>query len=173
MSSPLKLRIRVRVLACLAAALFGACLAGAAELWEFDARSFVQIREAGATRPLVVAFWSTTCPPSAEDMTLFARLHRAYPDIKVVLVAADAPELRPKVERFLAGHDLAGIETWQFGDEAEERLRYSVDRAWRGELPRAYFCASDGTMIVRSGVPDEKWATDWFAHASATLKPSR
>jgi hypothetical protein len=49
-------------------------------------------------------------------------------------------------------------------------LRYSVDRTWRGELPRAYFCEADGAGVVRSGVPDEKWAGDWFRQADAAAR---
>jgi thiol-disulfide isomerase/thioredoxin len=167
MNFPFQRHPHLRLLACLAAALLASAAAKAAELRVFTSRSFAEIREAGAGRPFVVAFWSTTCSPCAEEMTVLAQLHRAHPAVKVVLVAADGPELQSKVKRFLARHDLGDIETWQFGDEAEERLRYSVDHAWRGELPRAYFFGADGAVIMRSGVPDQKWASDWFATAAA------
>jgi thiol-disulfide isomerase/thioredoxin len=170
MNTLLPARILSRALVGVAVALLGLGCAHAAELRVFNDRSFTAIRQAAADRPLVVAFWSTTCSPCAEEMSVFARLHHAYPSIKVVLVAADAPELRPKVERFLARFELGRIETWQFGDQAEERLRYSVDHAWRGELPRAYFFAADGSLTVQSGVPDEQWAADWFAQADTGAK---
>lgn len=167
MNTRLRARLVCRTLA-LVVALLAAGAAQAAELRVFNDRSFAEIRRDAAGRPLVVAFWSTTCSPCAEEMSVFARLHRTYPSVKVVLVAADAPELRPKVERFLARFELGRIEAWQFGEQAEERLRYSVDHAWRGELPRAYFFAADGSLTVQSGVPDEQWATDWFARAESS-----
>ena len=89
----------------------------------------------------------------------------------VVLVAADGPELRPKVERFLERYALDSLETWQFGDDAEERLRYAVDHTWRGELPRAYFFSATGETSVKSGVPEESWLTDWFKQANAVAAP--
>ena len=167
----LKRHVSLRVLACLAGALFAVGSAGAAELQVFTVRSFADIRQASADRPLVVAFWSTTCAPCAEEMSVLARLHRTYPAVRVVLVAADGPELRPKVERFLERYALDSLETWQFGDDAEERLRYAVDHAWRGELPRAYFFSATGETSVKSGVPEESWLTDWFKQANAVAAP--
>lgn len=149
-----------------AAAVFAIGATKAVELREFTSRSFTEIRDAAAGRPLVVVFWSTACVPCADEMGVLARLHRAYPSVNIQLVAVDPPGLRPKVERFLARHELGAIETWQFGGEAEERLRYSVDRSWRGELPRAYFLGADGGMVFRSGVLDEKAAAEWFAKAA-------
>lgn len=165
MNRSFHLSIRCRMFACIVGALLAIGAAEAAELQVFTARSFADIRKAHADRPLVVAFWSTACAPCAEEMSVLAKLHRSHPAVKVVLVAADAPDLRPKVERFLAHHDLGGIDVWQFDEEAEERLRFSVDHTWRGELPRAYFFDARGKMTTRSGVPDEKWATDWFVRA--------
>lgn len=153
---------RWTMLLSLACTLFALGAAAAPELRVFTARSFAAIREAADGGPLVVAFWSTTCAPCAEELGLLARLHRDFPRVKVVLVAADAPELRPKVERFLSRYAMGSVELWQFGDESEDRLRYSVDHAWRGELPRAYFIGGDGQSITRSGGPDEPWAVKWF-----------
>lgn len=154
--------------------LFTLGVSAAPELRVFTAGSFAAIRAATEGRPMVVAFWSTTCAPCAEELGLLARLHREFPRVKVVLVAADAPELRPQVERFLSRYAIGSVELWQFGAEAEDRLRYSVDRAWRGELPRAYFIGVDGQPLTRSGVPDETWAGEWFQreNAAATVPAS-
>lgn len=162
-----------RLLACLALMLGAAGPAGAAEPRPFDSDSFARIREAGAGRPLVVAFWSTTCAPCAEELAILVRLHREHPGVRMVFVAADPPALREKVERFLSRFELGRIEVWQFGDEADERLRYSVDRSWRGEVPRAYFFTAARELTVQSGVLDEAQAADWLARAEAAAPSSK
>jgi thiol-disulfide isomerase/thioredoxin len=168
MNRLLNIRFLCQALVWLAGAQCVVGRAISAELHVFETDSFAQIREAGTGSPLIVAFWSTTCAPCAEEMRMLAELHRQYPAVRMAMVAADTPELRPKVERFLARYDLRGIELWQFGDEAEERLRYAVDPKWRGELPRAYFFDGKSRMIVQSGVPDHEWLRAWFARESAS-----
>jgi hypothetical protein len=69
------------------------------------------------------------------------------------------------VERFLQRQDLGKIEAWQFGDAAEERLRYTVDPTWHGELPRAVFFNPKHEPTAHSGVPDAAWTEAWFAAA--------
>lgn len=140
--------------------------ASAAELLLFTSRSFSEIRAANEGRPLVVSFWSVNCEPCKAEMAVLKRMHRAHPAVRVVLVSADPPALRPIVVRFLHRNDLGGFEIWQFGDEPEERLRYSVDRTWRGELPRAYFFDGKGGRTAHSGLPDEAWVEAWFAQAA-------
>ena len=144
-------------------ALTGA--ARAAEVQTLTPQSFATIRERFAGRAFLVAFWSVNCEPCKAEIALIARLHREYPDVPVVLIAADQPPLRPVVERFLGRQELGRIEAWQFGDAAEERLRYSVDPTWHGELPRAVFFSSKHEPTVHSGVPDADWTKAWFAAA--------
>lgn len=151
----------------LTSALFSLGAAAASELRIFNAHSFTEIREAAKGRPVVVAFWSTTCAPCAHELGLLARLQQEFPRVNVVLIAADPPELKPKVAQFLRHAATGAAKLWQFNEESEDRLRYSVDHAWRGELPRAYFIGADGTMITRSGVPDEAWSADWFRREAA------
>lgn len=147
--------------------LAGGRSAGAAEIQTLTPGSFAAIRERFAGRPFLVAFWSVNCEPCKAEIALLGRLHREYPEVPVVLIAADPPSLRPAVERFLRGRDLGRIETWQFGDAAEERLRYTVDPTWHGELPRAIFFSASHVPTAHSGVPDAASTQAWFAAARA------
>jgi thiol-disulfide isomerase/thioredoxin len=142
--------------------------AAAPELRTFDARSLAAIKQAHAGRPFMVAFWSVSCEPCREEMMIVADLHRRYPKVPIVLVAADAPAHREAVVRFLRGYKLGQIETWQFGDESMERLRYSVDRSWAGELPRSYFFNAKHEATAHSGAVDAKWLGEWLAQAERT-----
>ncbi|MEI6463852.1 MAG: TlpA family protein disulfide reductase [Verrucomicrobiota bacterium] len=137
----------------------------AAEVQTLTPTSFAAIRERFSGRAFLVAFWSVNCEPCKAEITLIAGLHRSYPDVPVVLIAADQPSLRPAVVRFLGRQELGRIETWQFGDAAEERLRYTVDPTWHGELPRAVFFDAKHAPTAHSGVPDAAWTKAWFAAA--------
>ena len=133
----------------------------------FDSRSFTAIREAHAGRAFLVVFWSVSCEPCAEEMMIVAELHRQFPEVPIALVAADAPAQAPAVLRFLSRHSLGKIETWQFGNESMERLRYSVDRTWTGELPRTYVFEATHASTAKSGIVDETWLRAWMEKAQA------
>lgn len=131
----------------------------------FTSASFAALRQTHAGQPFVVAFWSVSCEPCAEEIMVLTELHRAFPSVPVVLVAADPPSQRAAVVRFLARHALGRIETWQFGDEPVERLRYSVEKSWTGELPRLYVFEADSTCTARSGVVETAWLRTWMTEA--------
>lgn len=147
------------VLALLAAA--GAAAAGG--LRPFDAGSFTAIRAAQAGKPFVLAFWSASCAPCREELAHWGAWRRAHPGVGFVLVATDPAPDHPQAEALLAGHDMKGIETWGFADDYAEPLRWSVDKAWRGELPRAYFFDAAHRAEARSGRLDETWVRAWLA----------
>ena len=168
----MKLRIPLLVLVWLAA---GALLARAVEpvLKTFDSATLAQVRAAQAARPFVVVFWSVTCEPCRDELALLASLVRRYPGVRVLLVAADAPDRRGAVLRTLAAFDLAGIELWQFGDEPAERIRYAVDRTWRGELPRTYFHDAQQRVTAFTGCVTPEEFEAWLISASAPAAVSR
>ena len=43
-------------------------------------------------------------------------------------------------------------EMWSFGSEPMERLRYSIDAKWRGEMPRTYWFTKKANGAAHSGV---------------------
>ena len=136
--------------------------APAVELRTFTARSFAEVKKANAGQAFIVAFWSVTCEPCREEMRIFADLHRRFPKVPIILVAADPPTTRPAVVRFLGNYKLGRIGTWQFDDDSAERLRYSVDKSWAGELPRSYFFNSAHEFTAKSGVVDARWLKAWL-----------
>jgi thiol-disulfide isomerase/thioredoxin len=138
----------------------------AGELRPFDAKSLTVIRQTQAGRPFVLAFWSIHCAPCKDEIVLFAALKRKYPHVPILLVAADPPEVKAAVVRFLAGQQLGKIELWAFADGFAERVRYAVDPKWQGELPRTYFFDAAHRATARSGALDPEWVEAWFAQAA-------
>ena len=77
---------------------------------------------------------------------------------------------RAKVLRTLAQYKPGPVENWAFADEFAERVRFSVDRSWRGELPRTYFYDAAHNADVHSGRIDMRRADAWFAQQGARAR---
>jgi thiol-disulfide isomerase/thioredoxin len=152
------------------AAWLGVALASAAEPRPFSVKSLEEIRWANQGRPFLLAFWSVNCEPCKEELSVIAALHRKFPNVPVVLVAADPPGLKPAVVRLLAGYELGRIETWQFAEDFAEKIRHAVDRAWRGELPRTYFFDAAHAKTAHSGLLDRREAESWFERAATRAR---
>ena len=147
------------------------CAAGGAAadhitLRPFDADSMAAIRAQYAGRPFVLAFWSTTCEPCRKEMTLWRGLKLRYPQMPVVLVAAEGPADQAAITAFLMRYNPGPVQHWMFADEFAERVRYSVDKSWRGEMPRTYFFDSTHAAEPHSGLLDRRMAEQWFRNNS-------
>jgi hypothetical protein len=103
-------------------------------------------------------------------MSQWGPLQRRYPDVAILLVATDAPRDRPMLEQMLARYDLAGVQKWAYADEFEERVRFGVDRAWGGELPRTYLFDAAHRAQARSGPADLGWLEPWLAQQVTASK---
>jgi thiol-disulfide isomerase/thioredoxin len=157
---------RAASLFLVAAALLCADAAASHEPRPFDGTSLEAIRHANRGRPFVLSLWSVHCEPCRHEMPLWRELQKKHPGVRVVLVAADNPGELERIKRFLTQHDPGPVESWRYADDFEERIRYSIDPKWRGELPRTYFFDANHKPIARSGVPDAQWAEKWFAGVS-------
>jgi thiol-disulfide isomerase/thioredoxin len=136
--------------------------AHAGELKPFGAGSMAQIRAEQTGKPHLIALWSLTCPPCHEELTLLGKFRRTYPELRLVLIATDAPQDTPALNEILHRHGLEHADNWVFADEFVERLRYEIDPAWHGELPRSYL--SDGkTVDAVSGKLSREQLERWRA----------
>src|SRR5690606_25114683 len=113
-------------------------------------------------RPFVLALWSIYCAPCRKEMAYWNEFRHKYPDVPIVLVSTDTPDEWANVRRFLTQFDPGPVEKWAFADEYVERVRYSVDPKWRGELPRAYFYDAKHVAVAHTGLLDPAWLNDWF-----------
>jgi thiol-disulfide isomerase/thioredoxin len=134
----------------------------------FDVRSFDDIRKANAGKAFVLAFWSIHCAPCIEDMSDWRALKQQYPSVPIVLVTTDPPAQHAAAARLLAKYRPGPVETWGFADDFGERVRFAVDRTWRGELPRTYFFDAAHHEEIVSGRIDVVSTQAWFARQAAT-----
>lgn len=142
---------------------FASFAAAGAEPLPFERGSWAKLREVHAGQPTVIHFWGLTCGPCLVELPQWGRLQGQRPDLKLVLVAADpVPQDPERLTATLAKAGLADVESWSFTDRFYERLRYEIDPAWAGELPRTVMIGRDGKATVLPGVADLAQVRAWL-----------
>ena len=161
-------------LVALAAALGLSALAPAVQAGEplpFQRGSWAKLSAAHAGQATVVHFWGITCAPCIVELPQWGKLLAERPDLRLVLVAAGpVPQSAEIVTGALERAGLTKAENWSFTDRFNERLRYEIDPAWSGELPRTLLIAADGTGTVLPGVADLTKVRAWL---DAQPRPTR
>lgn len=137
----------------------------------FTRNTWAQLTARSQTTPLVVMFWSLDCPHCGSNMAL---LNRFKPPLQLVTVATDALELTPELQHRLRQYAAGGrgfALNFAFAD-TPERLRYSVDRSWRGELPVLYMLRAGAAPERLTGQIDAaQLSAVLTASAKASSKP--
>jgi thiol-disulfide isomerase/thioredoxin len=144
-----RLRWLVLLLACFVAGTAGA----AGKVRAFEADSLPAIVASHAGKPFVLVVWALDCDYCQPSFKALAQAQRRG-QLAVVTIAtdraADAQAVR-FIEKKLGATALKA-QAWAFGSAPEERLRYAIDPAWRGEMPRSYWFDSGGNRVAHSGV---------------------
>lgn len=148
--------------ALLTLALLFAAPVPAQPIHSFVSGSHAQILAQHRDRPLILAFWSLTCAHCQEEFALLRAFTRAHPEVALVLVSTDTPQESGAISATMRSRGLDGVSAWVFADDVPERLRFEVDRRWRGELPRTYLHRPDGSVQALSGKLDRKILDDWL-----------
>ena len=128
----------------------------------FVAGSYARILAEHRDRPLIISFWSLTCSHCQEELAALGKLAGAHPATAIVLVSTDTPEDAAAIATTLRRHRLERAASWVFADDVPERLRFEVDRRWRGELPRTHLIAPDKPARVLIGRTDPAELAQWL-----------
>jgi thiol-disulfide isomerase/thioredoxin len=155
-----------------AAAAIGAVLlaltpgASAAEnaVRPFDSESWQEVAGAHKGQPVIVHFWAFSCGNCMVELKDWGRFLREHPGTTIVFVnwdhhAAEAD----RITASLAKAGLGGVQSLALSNGFEEKLRFSVDHNWMGELPYTRLIASDGSATAFSGSADFEELKDWLA----------
>lgn len=143
---------------CLLLALFAGMAHG--EIKPFESGSLARIRAARAGKPFILSFWSLECAHCPKELKTLGELKRRHPALDIVLVSTDTPADGAALEDFAQRSGLGRAEQWVFAGDAQ-RLRYEVDRRWRGELPRTYFHDAGHRVEAHSGLVPAEALTRW------------
>ena len=142
-------------IAALLLALFAVSApAQARPLKPFAPASLEQIVASHRGKPFVLFVWSMDCEFCQASLDVLSKARAADPTLDIVTLTTDPigdPVLNEQVRVRLAALALSG-DTWSFGGESPERLRYALDPAWRGEKPRSYWYDAGGKRTAYSGM---------------------
>lgn len=145
----------------LALALLLSSAAYPADLKPLGDHSYAQIENSYAKLPFLVALWSLECPPCMKELEVLGRAHREYPDFKIVLINTDGIDTKDDADSLLQSFGLNSADTWIFASEQTEKLRFSIDPQWHGELPRSYLYQKSERQ-GHSGLMDESQLRAWL-----------
>lgn len=134
-----------------------------AVLKPFERGTWQHVLRGHAGRPTLVHFWGVTCGPCKVELPLLGQFVKDHPEIDVVTISADlVPNLPAATQSMLDKAGLSSTENFIFSDGFVERLRFEIDPAWQGDIPRTILIARDGTITTIEGSAEiadlEKWS---------------
>lgn len=133
------------------------------ELTPFGRGSWQKLLHAHAGHPTIVHFWGVTCGPCKVELPLLGALMRDHHGVDMVTISADlVPNLPAATRAMLQNAGLGSAENWIFDDGFVERLRFEIDPAWQGDIPRTLLIAGDGAVTTIEGSADLAEIGKWL-----------
>jgi thiol-disulfide isomerase/thioredoxin len=142
--------------------LFFSHLSFAYEFMPFDMNTRKVIEKRYIDQPLIISFWSIDCPYCIDDLKKLGKALSKNTNVKLITVCVDGKESAKKAERILSQANLPKHEQYQYAEVDEDRLRYNIDPAWYGELPRTYFYDATHQVTSLSGKISNSFLDKWF-----------
>lgn len=109
----------------------------------------------------MLIFWSVDCSTCLKELGLLSKTVRDNPNLDVVMISTDDGAIGDQAQEILDKHQLNDIESWIFAQTNDPRLRFEIDSAWFGELPRTYFYTADHNRMALSGALQPKHVEAW------------
>jgi thiol-disulfide isomerase/thioredoxin len=128
----------------------------------FDMNTRQVIEKRYIDQPLIISFWSIDCPYCIGDLKKLGKALSKNTNVKLITVCVDGKESAKKAERILSQANLPKHEQYQYAEVDEDRLRYNIDPAWYGELPRTYFYDAAHQVTPLSGKISNSFLDKWF-----------
>jgi thiol-disulfide isomerase/thioredoxin len=142
--------------------LFFSHFSFAYDFMPFDMNTRQVIEKRYIDQPLIISFWSIDCPYCIDDLKKLGRSLSKNTNVKLITVCVDGKESAKKAERILSQANLPKHEQYQYAEVDEDRLRYNIDPAWYGELPRTYFYDAAHQVTPLSGKISNSFLDKWF-----------
>jgi thiol-disulfide isomerase/thioredoxin len=142
--------------------LFFSHLSFAYDFMPFDMNTRKVIEKRYIDQPLIISFWSIDCPYCIDDLKKLGKALSKNTNVKLITVCVDGKESAKKAERILSQANLPKHEKYQYAEVDEDRLRYNIDPAWYGELPRTYFYDAAHQVTPLSGKISNSFLDKWF-----------
>ncbi len=157
--------------ALLLAGLHAATASEKPKLMPFDRGSWQKLLHSHAGRPTLVHFSGVTCAPCRVELPELGAFLKAHPGVDVVTINADlVPNSDAAAQSMLRRSGLSSAENWMFSDGFAERLRYEIDPAWQGDIPRTMLVSGDGKITTIEGSTEPSALKKWSDEQLATRK---
>ncbi len=132
----------------------------------FEHDSLEQIQASHKGKPFVLILWSLDCVYCQASLDALAQQKRRQPGLAVVTLSTDA--MGDAATDALIGARLRALgltaNSWAFGAQPPEQLRYALDPKWHGEMPRSYWFDAQGKRVAYSGVLTPAVIAELSAH---------
>lgn len=129
----------------------------------FNQDSYKSILQQNKDEDFIMLLWSLDCPPCIAELPMISSFHRRNPDIEIIMVSTDDSSRMKEAENLMQENNLADLDQWVFAADNYQKIRYSIDPQWYGELPRSYFYIAGKRIASISGrlkqADLEKWLT--------------
>lgn len=142
--------------------MFFSHLSFAYDFMPFDMNTRKVIEKRYIDQPLIISFWSIDCPYCIDDLKKLGKALSKNTNVQLITVCVDGKESAKKAERILSQANLPKHEQYQYAEVDEDRLRYNIDPAWYGELPRTYFYDAAHQVTPLSGKISNSFLDKWF-----------
>lgn len=152
---------RIALLCLLAFAAIAPARGEAPALQPLASGDYARLVAARAGEPVLVVLWSVTCAPCRDEFALLRELQAEHPRLPLVLVSTDDVADADVAARALEAWGMADAGSLIFAGDAQ-RLRWEIDPAWYGELPRAYFYDAAHRREGVSGRLGRTQVEDWL-----------
>jgi len=132
------------------------------EFMPFEINTRNVIEKKYLNQPLIISFWSIDCPYCIDDLKKLGKALSKNKNVKLITVCVDGKESAKKAERILNLAHLPEHERYQYAEVDEDKLRYSIDSTWYGELPRTYFYDTAHQVTPLSGKISNSFLDAWL-----------
>jgi len=113
-----------------------------------DSSMLKELRRAGSGKIRVLNVWATWCGPCVTefDDLIETNLRFRHRDFELVTIAAQFPDEREKVLKFLKQHH-ASTHNLIFGETDKYKLMEALDPDWTGALPHTLVLGANGEVL--------------------------
>lgn len=116
--------------------------------------------------PFILVIWSLECPPCLKELSLLSQIQKESNPLKLVLISTDSFIAETEIKKLLKQFELSKHDNWIFSGDMKQKLRFTIDPKWYGELPRSYFYKNQNYRIARSGALDKATLNNWLKQIS-------
>lgn len=152
----------MRLLSLVLAIALAASGAAAFDFKPYGRGAFAQLTKRHAGRPLIVHFWSVTCPACLAELPQWAKIASEKKGVDIIFVNTDSDEDRARAQARIEKAGLSSADHYGFADDFVEKLYFEADSSWRGELPFTALVAPDGGVVTVTGAVDDPLIINWL-----------